>query len=64
VGAAPCSVSVCRSNLLGLVSACQRFSLIYAWLGPSNGLNVPVVHWMLSSNLDRDVSGDRLLAGL
>jgi hypothetical protein len=58
--AAPCSISISRSNLLWLVFVHQRFGLISAWLGPSNGLNVPAMRLMLYINLKRDYSRNRL----
>jgi hypothetical protein len=60
VRAAPCSVSISRSNLLWLVFVHQRFGLISAWLGPSNGLNVLAIRLMLYINLKSDCSGNRL----
>jgi hypothetical protein len=56
VRVAPCSISISRSNLLWLVFVRQRFSLISAWLGPSNELNYPVVRLMLYIKLKRDCS--------
>jgi hypothetical protein len=61
--AAPCSISITRSNLLWLVFVHQRCGLISAWLGPSNGLNISAVHLMLFINLKRDCSGNQLSVG-
>jgi hypothetical protein len=63
VRAAPCSVSISRSNMLWLVFVHQRFGLISAWLGPSNGLNVPAIRSMLYIDLKRDCSGNWLSVG-
>jgi hypothetical protein len=61
--AASCSVLISRSNLLWLVFVHQRFGLISAWLGPSNGWNVPAVCLMLHIDLKRDFSRNRLSVG-
>jgi hypothetical protein len=64
VRAVSCSVLISRSDLLWLVFVHQRFGLISAWLGPSNGLNVPAIRLMLYIDLKRDCSGNRLSIGL
>jgi hypothetical protein len=61
--AASCSILISRSELLWLVFVHQRFGLISAWLGPSNGLNVPAILLMHYIDLKRDCSGNRLSVG-
>jgi hypothetical protein len=61
--AATCSVLISRSDLLWLVFVHQKFGLIAAWFGPSNGLNVLAIHLMLYIDLKRDCSENRLSVG-
>ena len=60
---APCLALVLQIRSVMVDPGFPWVCLISAWLGLTNGLNVPAARQMLFANPRRDCSGDRLYAG-